>query len=354
MNFGAIDKDTSLYTPLKKATKCNNYKCPDCGNDLTLCKGPKVKPYFRHKVDIELPCTHYSNRPNESQIHKVAKLRLKNLLEEKKKVRISRLCPCCKKTNKQKIPALTDKSEVCIEYKFKYKGSWKSADVAYLYEGKKIIFEVYCSNKTISENRPEPWFEFNTKEILEISDNDKTSITLNCIRDKKCKKCRYMEKLRITDFEKWVRIKLEQDFNNNHQGRRLYADRENFGLNFPDPSAPKHKRLEFNAGDDITNNKQICEIFQDDINTNKLVIHSYKGDIWGYIISNTDYNKYDYWQGEFNWSSGIPVLFKEYYTGQGTVDIIMDLVKKSKYIIPENNCKYTKKTKYSPITPLNI
>ena len=104
MNFGAIDKDTSLYTPLKKATKCNNYKCPDCGNDLTLCKGPKVKPYFRHKVDIELPCTHYSNRPNESQIHKVAKLRLKNLLEEKKKFGFQGYVHVVKKQTNKKYP----------------------------------------------------------------------------------------------------------------------------------------------------------------------------------------------------------------------------------------------------------
>ena len=158
-----------------------------------------------------------------------------------------------------------------------------------------------------------------------------------------------MEKLRIIDPEKWTRIKLEQDFNNNHQGRRLYADRENFGLNFPDPSAPKHKRLEFDAGDDITNNKQISEIFQDDINTNKFVIHSYKGIIHGYIVSNMDYNKYDYWEDgvngdwrlEYEDKGGLPVLYKGEYTAQGTVDIIMDLVKNSSNFIPTNNCRNT-------------
>jgi len=156
-----------------------------------------------------------------------------------------------------------------------------------------------------------------------------------------------MEGLKNTDLEKRVRIKLGQDFNNNHQGRRLCVDRENFGSNFPDPSAPKHKRLEFDAGDDITNNKQICEIFQDNINTNKFVIHSYKGIIHGYIVSNMDYNKYDYWEDwedgvngdwrlEYEDKGGLPVLYKEEYTGAGTVDIFMDLIKSSSNFIPTN------------------
>jgi competence CoiA-like predicted nuclease len=78
LSLGAINKLNGEYVYPKIANKKDEYICPECNKDLILCQGEIIRPYFRHKVDSVNPCNHYSN-PTETQIHKDAKILLKNL-----------------------------------------------------------------------------------------------------------------------------------------------------------------------------------------------------------------------------------------------------------------------------------
>ena len=82
LSLGAINKLTGEYVYPKIANKKDEYICPECNKDLILCQGEIRVHHFRHKVDNVNPCHHYSS-PTETQIHKDAKILLKNLLERK-------------------------------------------------------------------------------------------------------------------------------------------------------------------------------------------------------------------------------------------------------------------------------
>lgn len=82
--------------------------------------------------------------------------------------------------------------------------------------------------------------------------------------------------------------------------------------------------------------KKISEIFMNDFNPYKIVIYPYKGCASCYIISNDDYNKYNYWDikkyGEgINDSLSLPYKYGRTYSWS-TVEIIKDLINKSKKI----------------------
>ena len=239
------------------------------------------------------------------------------------------------------MPELCDKSKIYNEYKFEYNESNKFADVAYLKDNKIIqIYEICYTHKTNDKNRPEPWFELKAENILEISNNKNNDIELTCIRNKKCNDCYDMEKLKGDDLEQWIRTKLK--------GKKIDFSGSNCGSENCNNCSGGNGN---NSCNDYlyTKNKYICELFVDDLNTNRIVIYSWKGSIIGYIISKEDFSKFDYWNNKY-WSDGInrvltlPYLHKKLYCGWGTVDILKDLIKKCKYIIPENNCKSTKHT----------
>ena len=78
LSLGAINKLSGEYVYPKIANKKDEYICPECNKDLILCQGEIRVHHFRHKVDSVNPCNHYSN-PTETQIHKDAKILLKNL-----------------------------------------------------------------------------------------------------------------------------------------------------------------------------------------------------------------------------------------------------------------------------------
>jgi hypothetical protein len=333
MDSGAINKHTLQYVLPDKGTKTHKYICPDCNKDLILCKGKIKKAYFRHKVDKKDPCTYYTN-PTETQIHKDAKLRLKELIKTKN-LKLNRYCCNCKNTKQHCIPEICEKSEICIEHKFEYNESNKFADVAFLKDGNIIqIYEICQTHKTKEKDRPEPWFEFNAGDIIELSKKEDNDLFINCVRDKYCDECMYMENLKINDLEKWIRIKLGQDYKNPKyiEGKIV------------------HKRIDFTGNRShndavYDNNKKICDIFLDDLNTNRIVLYSYKGSITGYIVSNKNFNRYDYWNDKY-WVDGVnselvlPYLYTNNYWYVGTVDILKDLIVNSLKIAPKNECKY--------------
>jgi len=73
------------------------------------------------------------------------------------------------------------------------------------------IFEICNTHKTRSENRPEPWFEFDAETFINSVNNiDLTSIQIQipCIRCEKCDEC--IEKEEIDEKNRVNRIKQEK------------------------------------------------------------------------------------------------------------------------------------------------
>jgi uncharacterized protein YkuJ len=210
LSLGAINKITGEYVYPKIANKKDKYICPECNKDLILCQGEIRVHHFRHKVDSVYPCHHYSN-PSETQIHKDAKILLKNLLERKIPISLIRKCCFCKKNEEFEIPEISETSRIELEYRFEYNGL-KIADVAYLDNNDILcIFEICNTHKTCSENRPEPWFEIDAKTLIRIvNDITLSQIQIPCIRCEKCEGCIEIENSNkeksILLLEKWFPI----------------------------------------------------------------------------------------------------------------------------------------------------
>tara|TARA_B100001094_G_scaffold89146_1_gene85192 strand:- start:185 stop:1279 length:1095 start_codon:yes stop_codon:yes gene_type:complete len=361
MNFGAINKLTNNYIFADIANKEDqlNYICPDCKKPLILCKGEIKKPYFRHKIDKKHPCRYYHS-PSESQIHIEAKHRLKGILENEK-VELERYCSYCKTYETYEIPSVEETSEIILEYSFKHNDSQKYADIAFIDDNEIMcIFEICNTNKTSKENRPEPWFELKAHDILTISTQSTKSF--KCIRDKKCEECIMMEELKETDLEKYVRIKLGQDYEKNPCMMCHFEENEcRCGSDYEvNNFKPKHKRLGFDARDDTEENMDLCNIFYPDLNGNHMVFHSSKGQRCSYLVNDENFKKWDWWgvpggsNGWLDWyfDNGdimkydevckTTALYKLSCTNLGTVDIIVDFIRKSKEYTKVNNCKYVK------------
>jgi uncharacterized protein YkuJ len=218
LSLGAINKVNGEYVYPRIANKKDAYICPECNKDLILCQGTKRVHHFRHKVDCIDPCRHYSH-PTETQIHKDAKLLLKNLLERKIPISFLRNCDCCKKNEEFEIPEISEGSNIQLEYRFEHNGV-KVADVAYLEDGEILcIFEICNTHKTCSENRPEPWFEIDALTLIKLAnDSGFTALQIPCIRREKCEGC--IEKENVETLNKktaakklieWIKSDKDQD-----------------------------------------------------------------------------------------------------------------------------------------------
>ena len=143
--MGAINKTTNKYKYPKIANKINKYKCPFCEKNVIFRNGKIKQPHFAH-YKSENPCSYYE-KPNETQIHKDAKILMKTLLDNKRCINIYRKCYYCNSEesgsddsfiiydNEEieyflsiKIDEYND-TQANIEYKFNYNNSKKSADV---------------------------------------------------------------------------------------------------------------------------------------------------------------------------------------------------------------------------------
>jgi hypothetical protein len=199
--MGAINKTTSNYEYPQIACKMNKYICPYCNNDVIFRKGKIKQPHFAHKKSTN-PCGYYT-KPGESQIHKDGKLLMKTLLDNRRCINLYRICESCSYNKKNvfniRSEEYTDNMSAEKEFKFVFNESKKSADVALL-ENKEIkyIFEIHYTNKTLDENRPEPWFEIKAETLIHDTNtcknvNEKGEITIECIRHYKCVSCKYRE-----------------------------------------------------------------------------------------------------------------------------------------------------------------
>lgn len=192
-SLGAIKKYTGEYVYAAVANKIDKYVCPDCNRDLILKKGDIRIHHFAHLKD-DIPCTYY-NRPSESQIHKDAKMLLKNILDNKRQIVFNRSClnyeSYCidKKIDEYIIPEVSETSQILIEYRFDYNGL-KIADVAYIDNNEIVcLFEIYNTHKTEEYKRPEPWFEINALDLINLVNENNPIIKIECIRKITCEKC---------------------------------------------------------------------------------------------------------------------------------------------------------------------
>lgn len=158
-----------------------------------------------------------------------------------------------------------------------------------------------------------------------------------------------MDNLKENDLEKWIRTKLWPDYVNpkyNWDGSLIINEEEYNKLDDYRKSVPckydflpGNKRFHFTTAHPVEyndgvykNNKNSCDIFVDDINTNRIVVYVWKGCVTGYIISNEDFSKYDYWNRTYmcdgiNVSLDLPYLYKiRGLVRVGTVELLKDLI----------------------------
>jgi len=355
LSLGAINKHTGEYIYPKIANKKDEYICPECNKDLILCQGEIRVHHFRHKIDNINPCHHYSN-PTETQIHKDAKILLKNLLERKIPISLVRNCVCCKKNDEFEIPEISKTSIIELEYRFEYNGL-KIADVAYIDNDEILcIFEICNTHKTCSENRPEPWFEINADSLIKLAnDNSLTLLQIPCIRCEKCDECveRENTNLKYYNIEKYIRVKLGQQIfptpirkicGNNENNCQCDICKYN---NWYDNVWKKngHMRFDFDARENVINNRQIIKLFEHDFISKEIVIHSHKGSANAYIISKLSYNKYDYWNEKWDYDNmRFPYEKIIDISGKTTIQIIIELI---------NYCKNLYNIKQEKIKAIN-
>jgi competence CoiA-like predicted nuclease len=193
--MGAINIQSGLYEYPLIASKEHKYKCPECERLVIFRKGKIKQPHFAH-YRSENPCSYY-DRPNEDQIHKDGKSLMRTLLTNKNNICFYRNCSSCRKQLQHYITLEHyTNSEAIEEYKFDHNNSnRRKADVALLKNGSMIfIVEIYHTNRTKEENRPEPWVEIDAdKLITKINSNeivnDNGYIHIECIRHYTCDSC---------------------------------------------------------------------------------------------------------------------------------------------------------------------
>lgn len=168
IQLGAIDVETKGYTLPSEAQKGKCYTCIDCAERVILKKGEIRKHHFAHYAQSK--CTYYEH-PNESQLHKDAKLLMAKLLTARQPLQFIWNCAWCKEQSDcyalYNIPSIMykDGDEIKLEYR-DILNKWV-ADVAIINNGDvRYIFEIKHTHATTTP-RPEPWFEVNAKEFIQ-------------------------------------------------------------------------------------------------------------------------------------------------------------------------------------------
>jgi hypothetical protein len=213
--------------------------------------------------------------------------------------------------------------------------SIKIADLAVLYKNNiYTIFEIYNSHKTINDVRPEPWFEFDAKDILNNINIEK--IELKCIRKEECDNC--LQKKYIKELQTWLQM-YGKEWNGDQNVLEILI-RKILGQtdHCKDCNKPEHLRFDFDAQRDFQYNKDIIEIFNS-ILPKYVVIHSHKGCITLYIIKKGGEKLYDYYNIDecYTLNCKHPYICKIDFCGDGTIDIIEALLKTIYHYLPSYN-----------------
>ena len=197
----AIDVETNKNVSAKYGDKDRKYKCELCNEQVILKRGKKIKPYFSHKNNTN--CQKTSNNSGESSVHMEAKSKLVEMLNNKYNIYIYWRCPKCKNHDRIKMVNHIEYLDGDLAVT-EFRRNNFIADIAMINDSNiKYIFEVYNTHKTVTETRPEPWFEIDANEILDLDRYDK--IYLTCIResdDRHCDKC--LNKIKRIRINNWI------------------------------------------------------------------------------------------------------------------------------------------------------
>ncbi len=179
LQLGAIDVKINTYILPSSAIKGAEYKCIECGNKVILRKGSVRKPHFAHYAQTNT--CHYYDHPNEAQIHKDAKMLMSQILKDKKNILFTWKCKLCNGydglENYDSSIIYKNDDNVFTEYRSK-DNKW-IADVAIINNNEvRYIIEIKNTHTTVTD-RPEPWYEVNAKELIEIVNNTNEE----CIKD---------------------------------------------------------------------------------------------------------------------------------------------------------------------------
>jgi hypothetical protein len=324
-----------IYTLPSNARDDETYVCLECNDPVFIKKGTVRRHHFCHYTSN---CTYYLH-PSESAIHNNAKLLIKSLLDSGTTVSFIRTCSSCKIEEEYELPVLSDASEIITEYRFTLEQNLRIADIAYLHDNSPLcMIEIYHTHKTKDDAREEPWFEVCASDVLKLApllqkDLSKNKIQYRCIRQKICEDCcilaahhmRYLQLCDISinnmsdeDLEFYVRYRL---------GQRLFGEQlTRYYEEHPEEyRKPKHLRIAFESH--ITyNNIEITKLFNSRFTTYGFIILSCKGLCNGLIQSKFDAMHSEYEHGQYYMASKNKDDID--YSGQGTIHIIMDLLKR--------------------------
>jgi len=203
---GAIHRSTGKFVCAKNASKLEEYVCVECSKKVIPKQGPIRAYHFAHMSESK--CNFYN--PGESEKHKNCKYFIAEAYKDKKIGCLFRTClegKKCVNDNNIDLDDLEykDGDNVQIEYSFKFNDKDYRADVAVVNDEKiRYIFEIKHTSLTCEEDRPEPWFEFTTKEILEkcIVDEEGQYI-LTCCRKFVCNCCEMLKNPKLVKLPKY-------------------------------------------------------------------------------------------------------------------------------------------------------
>ena len=183
LKLGALNTKTNKYTRPNEADKISEYKCIECSEKVIFKKGAIRIPHFSHYAHSN--CTYYDH-PNESQIHKDAKLKIRELLQNGNTLQFNNFCRKCKRNVDKKIKCKEDE-DVVLEFR-DISGQW-IADVAVVDQDKKSKFIIEIKNTHLTQTeRPEPWVEVEAKDVIEFNNN-----LFKNIREYICNRCEEIE-----------------------------------------------------------------------------------------------------------------------------------------------------------------
>jgi len=205
----AFNVDTEFNILPNDACKSFNMKCPCCFVKVILCLSVNGLWFFKHLINSE-SCDYYGTRWSKLRlssydiqrkkelIHDEAIDKMVNYLNSGKEITINKRCKWhygdCGMLYPYEIKLEDGDSAVkekCIN------DTLKRADIAILDNQGNIkeIIEIYCTNKTLEENRPSDirWCELNAFDVLENIIENKDDYT--CLREWCCKNCE-LENLR--------------------------------------------------------------------------------------------------------------------------------------------------------------
>lgn len=183
--LGAINVKTNEYCVPICGNKKDKYKCPECNKTVIFRCGKIRRKHFSH-INHDNMCKYFEHI-GESQIHQYGKELFKYLLQNKI-VKIKQECTKCGKNMIHVIDTI--EKNIKLEYHFMMDTLSKIADVAIVDKNNEIsyIFEILNTHHTQEHTRPEPWFEVDVQQLMNIN-SECDEITLICRRKFICENC---------------------------------------------------------------------------------------------------------------------------------------------------------------------